>query len=60
MTRGGNEIQADMDPGVMVGVQHSSDLQLFLQVGLELCVNEFHDGLVAKKDRGEPRQKLGF
>lgn len=48
MTRGGDEVQAGVDSGVMVGVQHPADLQLFLQVGLELGVDEFHDRLVAK------------
>lgn len=53
MTRGGDEVQAGMDSGVMVGVQHPADLQLFLEVGLKLGIDEFHDRLVAE---GESRE----
>lgn len=53
MTRGGDEVQAGVDARVMVGVQYPADLQLLLQVGFELGINEFHDGLVAK---GESRE----
>lgn len=52
-----------MDAGVMVGVQYPADLQLLLQVGLKLGINEFHDGLVAKgesKEMADPLQKWGF
>ena len=41
----GDKIEADMDPGVMVGVQVPLDLQLLLQVGLELEVSVIHNGL---------------
>lgn len=47
----------------MVGVQDPADLQLLLQVGFELGIEEFHDGLVAKGERREmawPLQKWGF
>lgn len=63
MTRGSDEIQAGVDAGVVVGVQYPADLQLLLQVGLELGINEFHDGLVAKRESVEMArafQKLGF
>lgn len=57
MTRGGNEVQAGMDARVVVGVQYPANLQLLLQVGLKLGINEFHNGLVAKgksKEMAEP------
>lgn len=47
MTHGGDEVQAGMDVRIMVGVQCPADLQLLLQVGLRLGLDEFHDGLVA-------------
>lgn len=47
MARGGDEVQAGVDSGVVVGVQYPADLQLLLQVGFELGVDEFYDGLVA-------------
>lgn len=51
MSCGGNEVQADMDSGVMVGVQYSPDLQLLLQVGLKLSIYEFHYRLIAREER---------
>lgn len=47
MAGGSDEVQAGMDPGVMVVVQNPSDLQLFLQVGFKLSINELNDGLIA-------------
>lgn len=63
MTRGGDEVQAGMDAGVVVGVQYPADLQLLLQVGLKLGINEFYDGLVAKgesKEMAEPLRNGDF
>lgn len=65
VARGRDEVQAGVDSGVVVGVQHPADLQLLLQVGLELGVDEFHDGLVAGKggesrDMARPLPNLGF
>lgn len=48
MTCRGDEVQAGVDARVVVGVQYPADLQFLLQVGFELGINEFHDGLVAK------------
>lgn len=62
MTRGGDEVQAGVDAGVVVGVQYPADLQLLLQIGLKLGVDEFHDGLVAEgewTERARPLQKPG-
>lgn len=42
-----NEVQAGVDPGVMVVVQDPFYLQLFLQVGFKLSINELNDGLIA-------------
>lgn len=53
MSCGGNEVQADMDSGVVVGVQYSPDLQLLLQIGLKLSIYEFHDGFIAREERRE-------
>lgn len=47
----------------MVGVQDPANLQLLLQVGFELGIEEFHDGLVAKGESREmawPLQKGDF
>ena len=63
MTRGGDEVQAGVDAGIMVVVQYPEDLQLLLQVGLKLGVDEFHNGLVAKgesREMARPLQKPGF
>lgn len=60
MSCGGNEVQADMDSGVMVGVQYSPDLQLLLQVGLKLSVYEFHDGLIAREEGREMTSSAWF
>lgn len=43
----GNEVQASVDPGVMVVVQDSLYLQFFLQVGFKLSINELNNGLIA-------------
>lgn len=56
VARGRDEVQAGVDSGVVVAVQHPADLQLLLQVGLELGVDEFHDGLVA----GQGEQGRGW
>lgn len=42
-----NEVQASVDPGVMVIVQDPFYLQFFLQVGFKLSINELNDGLIA-------------
>lgn len=42
----GNEIKADVDPGVMIVKQRTFDLQLFLEIVLKLSVDVVHDGLV--------------
>lgn len=42
-----NEVQASVDPGVMVVVQSPFYLQFFLQVSFKLSINELDDGLIA-------------
>lgn len=56
MARGSNEVQASMDPGVMVVVQDPLYLQFFLQVGFKLSIDELNDGLIAsvKGKKGYP------
>ena len=61
--RGRDEVEADMDPRVVVVEERTADLQLLLQVGLKLGIDEFHDGLVATGESGEmarPLQTPGF
>lgn len=40
-----DKVQADVDARVMVRAKVALDFQLFLQIGLELCVNVIDDGL---------------
>lgn len=47
MSRRGDEIQADVDPGVVVVEERTLDLQLLLEVVLKLRVDVVHDGFVA-------------
>lgn len=42
----GDEIKADVDPGVVVVKQRTFDLQLFLKIVFKLSVNVVNDGLV--------------
>lgn len=42
----GDEIKADVDPGVMVIKQRAFDLQFFLEIVLKLSVDVVNDGLV--------------
>lgn len=44
-----NEVQASMNPRVMVVEQGTLDLQLFLQVGFKLGINIFYNGFIAGK-----------
>ena len=44
---GRDEVEADMDPGVVVGGEVPLDLELLLQPGLELAVDVVHDGAEA-------------
>lgn len=46
MSRRGDEVKADVDPGVVVVEERALDLQLFLEVVLELGVDVVDDGLV--------------
>lgn len=46
MSRRGDEVEADVDPGVVVVEQRALNLQLFLQVVFKLSVDVVHDGLV--------------
>lgn len=56
MSRRGDEIQADVDPGVVVVEERTLDLQLLLEVVLKLRVDVVHNGFVAV-DRG--KEKVG-
>lgn len=49
----GDEIEADVDPGVVVVEQRALDLQLLLEVVLKLSVDVVHNGFVAVKTGGE-------
>lgn len=51
MARWSNEVQASVDPGVVVVVQDPFYLQFFLQVGFKLSINELNDGLIALAKR---------
>lgn len=46
MSGGGDEVQADVDAGVVVVEERALDLQLLLQVVLKLRVDVVHNGLV--------------
>lgn len=50
----GNEIKADVDPGVVVVKQRAFDLQLFLEIVFKLSVNVVNNGFVTV-ERGEKR-----
>lgn len=56
---GSDEIQAGVDPRVVVVEQGPLDLQLFLQVGFELCVNVFYYRLVAGERRHRENRGIG-
>lgn len=47
MSGRGDEIEADVDPGVVVVKQRALNLQLLLEVVLKLGVDVVHNGLVA-------------
>lgn len=49
----GDEIEADVDPGVVVVEQRALDLQLLLEVVLKLSVDVVHNGFVAADTRRE-------
>lgn len=55
---GSDEVQAGVDPRVVVVEQGPLDLQLFLQVGFELCVDVLYYGLVAAERKH--RENLGI
>lgn len=55
---GSDEIQAGVDPRVVVVEQGPLDLQLFLQVGFELCVDVFYYRLVAGERRHRENQGI--
>lgn len=56
MSRRGDEVQADVDPGVVVVEERTLDLQLLLEVVLKLRVDVVHDGFVAV---GTDKEKVG-
>lgn len=46
-TSGADEVQADVQPAVVVGAQRAFDLELLLEVSLELRVDIVHHSLEA-------------
>lgn len=48
MPSGGDEVEADMDPCVMVVEERPTDFQLFLQIVFKLCINVLYDWPVTK------------
>lgn len=62
VSRRGDEIEADVDPGVVVVEQRALDLQLLLEVVLKLSVDVVHYGLVAVKTgrEGSRREYLSL
>lgn len=54
-----NEIQAGVNPGVVVIEQGSFDLQLFLQVGFKLRIDIFYYRLVAEEREDRAERKPG-
>ena len=51
MAGGGDEVEARVDPGVMVVEERPLDLQFLLQVGLKLGIDIFHDRLIARMQK---------
>lgn len=47
MSSRGNEVEARVDPGVMVVEERTFDLQFLLQVGLKLGIDIFHYWFIA-------------
>lgn len=52
MPCGGDEVEADVDPGVVEIKETALDLQLLLKVILKLAVDVVDDGLVAEQKQG--------
>lgn len=46
MARGSDEVEADVDSGVVVVEKRALDFQFFLQVVFKLCVDVINNGLV--------------
>ena len=51
MSSGGNEVEACVDPGVVVVEERTFDLQFLLQVGLKLGIDILHDRLIARMQK---------
>lgn len=54
----GNEIKADVDPGVVVVKQRAFDLQLFLEIVFKLSVNVVNNGFVTVERGREKRETV--
>ena len=54
--RGRDEVEADMDPCVMVVEERTADLQLLLQIVFKLCVDIVDDGPVTTDSSVTGRQ----
>lgn len=50
MSCGSDEVQADVDSGVVIVEERTFDFQLFLQVVFKLCVDVIHNGLITVKE----------
>lgn len=56
---GSNEVEAGVDPRIVVVEQGSLDLQLFLQVGFKLRIDVFYYRLVAEERRHRENVEIG-
>lgn len=48
MTSGGDEVEADVNPCVVIVEERSADFQLFLQIVFKLRINVLYDWPVTK------------
>lgn len=51
MSGRGNEVEACVNPGVMVVEERTLNLQFLLQVGLKLSIDIFHYWLIARMQK---------
>lgn len=51
MSGRGNEVEACVNPGVMVVEERTLNLQFLLQVGLKLSIDIFHYRLIARMQK---------
>lgn len=58
MSRRGDEVEAGVDPRVMVVEEGAFNFQFLLQVGLELGINVLHDRLVARTHKSVSKTRF--